>query len=153
MIGKYVSKHGKVVFWDGKFGKGCCYFEDCTKAATYGQLGRNACYCFSHKQPGMVDVTNKRCACGRTVSFGYAGQKPTACASCKTPLMVCVRKRNLCACGVRANYGLVDGRATACRVHKTEEMVDVAHSLCPCGVRKNIRISRRSANGMQNLCG
>ena len=39
-----------------------CAFEGCTKTANFGMPGGRATHCATHKEDGMVDVKNPRCA-------------------------------------------------------------------------------------------
>ena len=52
----------------------------------------------------MVDIKNKRCACGKHPYLGFPGDTtPTCCSSCKKDGMVDI-KSTRCACGKRHSY-------------------------------------------------
>lgn len=38
-----------------------CAFGDCLLAASFGPAGKQAIYCSAHKDPGMVNLTHRRC--------------------------------------------------------------------------------------------
>jgi hypothetical protein len=68
------------------------------------------------------------------MSFGFPGERATACKDCRKEGMVDV-VNNLCAeHGKRMNFGFSGERATACKDCRKEGMVDVKNNLCfKCG--------------------
>ena len=67
----------------------------------FGVPGGRATACRACKEPGMINVKNKRCKCGKLLLFfGVPGGSPTACRACKEPGMIDLKnKRYKCGKG------------------------------------------------------
>ena len=89
----------------------------------------------------MVDIKNKRCACGKRPCFRFPGDRTrTCCFSCKKDGMVYIKnklKTKLrCACGKRPCFGFPgDMTPTCCSSCKKDGMVDIKHKRCARGKR------------------
>ena len=86
----------------------------------------------------MINVTAKRCSCGKQPAFNVPGEKtPVCCKICKTDDMIDVKSKK-CQCGNRTIYN-VPGETIGicCSKCKTDEMVDVISKRCSCGTRPN----------------
>ncbi len=57
-----------------------CKYEDCNKAANYGDPGKTGQYCYHHKQDNMIDVKHQLCKsndCNKRATFNLIEeQKP-----------------------------------------------------------------------------
>jgi hypothetical protein len=82
----------------------------------------------------MVDVTHKKCKCGKIPIYNEPGKtKAICCNKCKTETMVDVKHKK-CKCGKRPIYNEPGKtKAICCNKCKTETMVDVKHKKCKCG--------------------
>ena len=81
----------------------------------------------------MIDIINKKCKCGKQMSFGYPDDKrPTACSTCKLDGMIDIKNKK-CKCGKNMYFGYPDKRPTACSGCKLEGMIDLKHKKCKCG--------------------
>ena len=70
-----------------------CCFKGCTKRSNFDVEGSiRGKYCKNHKEPGMIDVNNKRCrftGCKFHPAFNFEGMKPALyCLDHKEPLMI-----------------------------------------------------------------
>lgn len=65
------------------------------KRSTFGQAGEKATLCGDCRQPGMIDVKNRRCVCGKHVPhFGLpSSTKGTHCSECASLEMIDVRSQ------------------------------------------------------------
>ena len=117
----------------------CNHPDGCTTRASFGIQGtKMATRCSIHKEPGMVDVINRRCdhpdGCTTQPLFGLPGSKAgTRCSVHKDPGMVDVRHRRCDypdGCKKQPLFGLPSSKATRCSVHKEPGMVNVRHRRC-----------------------
>ena len=95
----------------------------------------SATHCSACRQPGMLDVRNRRCQCGAAVPyFGRPGTGPaTCCARCRQPDMVDVRSRR-CRCrATTPRFGFPGQTASCCSLCKSPGMVNVRGRRCVCG--------------------
>ena len=65
----------------------------CSKRAEWGLTGGHRTRCTTHKEPGMVDLNNRRCCdhpdgCSKQPNFGLSGSPAIRCATHKEPGMV-----------------------------------------------------------------
>ena len=71
--------------------------------STFGYLGADATACKACRKPGMVDVKNRTCACGRSVqpTFGRCGDpRASCCLACRSLDMVDLKSRKCSGCGL-----------------------------------------------------
>ena len=117
--------------------KTCCE-GDCKKQSNYNFEGnKNALYCNSHKQEGMVDIKNKRCCeegCKTRPYYNFEGNKNALyCNSHKQEGMIDVKHETCCeeGCKTRPYYNFEGNKnALYCNSHKKEGMIDVKHERC-----------------------
>ena len=74
------------------------------------------------------------CVCGKHVSFGFPGGKPTHCQVCKKDGMENVKTKR-CPCGKQPTFGVPNGKPTHCVVCKESGMENVVNKKCLCGKR------------------
>ncbi|CAM9141064.1 unnamed protein product [Choristocarpus tenellus] len=75
----------------GKRGRRLCHAEGCSLCPSFGFEGDVAVSCSHHKQPGMRNLTARRCQhpdCFTVANFGLPGLKPGFCAAHSTAGMV-----------------------------------------------------------------
>ena len=116
-----------------------CGEPGCKKFPTYNLEGsEHGNFCARHKQPGMVDVKNKRCAhaggCKKWPSFNVPGAKSgIVCGSHRLEGMVDVRSKK-CehpGCTRQPKFNIPSDRTGRfCSHHKEAGMVDVKNSRC-----------------------
>jgi hypothetical protein len=116
--------------------KTCCE-GDCKKQSNYNFEGnKNALYCNSHKQEGMVDIKNKRCCeegCKTRPYYNFEGNKNALyCNSHKQEGMIDVKHETCCeeGCKTLPTYNFEGKTPLYCNSHKKEGMIDVKHERC-----------------------
>ncbi|CAM9516590.1 unnamed protein product, partial [Discosporangium mesarthrocarpum] len=75
----------------GKRGRRLCHADACSLCPSFGFEGEVAVSCSHHKQPGMRNLTARRCQhpdCFTVANFGLPGEKPGFCAAHSTDGMV-----------------------------------------------------------------
>jgi hypothetical protein len=106
--------------------------KECSKKATFNFKGLKAIFCVAHKDAGMVDVCNKKCACGTQPSWNFKGFKALYCGACKTDGMI-EPNRKMCACGlVRPTFNFQGLKPEFCSACKSDGMVNVIDERCFC---------------------
>jgi hypothetical protein len=95
---------------------------------------KKATCCSGCKQEGMINITNKKCPCGKRPSFGFEEDKTaTCCTVCKKDGMIDIKHKK-CLCGKRPYFGFEnDKKATCCKDCKKEGMFDITNKKCICG--------------------
>lgn len=128
-----------------------CNAPGCNKQPSFGSAqDRRACFCYTHKLPGMVNVRRRFCSaagCTKYPSYGLA-QNPSAtpngrradwrkmyCASHKSADMVNVIRKPCRApgCNKQTTYGVAGSGysgAMYCAAHKLPGMVNVVSKRC-----------------------
>jgi hypothetical protein len=94
-------------------------------------------YCNSHKEPGMIDVKNKKCKyeeCTKRPNFNFEGEnKGLYCNSHKEDGMVDIthKKCNYEECNKRPNFNFEgENKGLYCNSHKEPGMIDVKNKKC-----------------------
>eukprot|EP00903_Cladosiphon_okamuranus_P020070 g18436.t1 len=138
-----------------------CKGERCTRQPSFGTEGdRRASYCARHREPGMVNVTSRRCQmldCVRHPNFGehrHMGMVDVVSRRCRNPF--CVR---------RPLYNLGGLRPVWCSRHKLPGMIDVVSARCQApgcfshpsfgyaADRKPLRCAKHRLKGMEGVKG
>ena len=88
--------------------------------------------------------------CDTRPSYGLVWQKPTHCATHKTPDMTDVVNKRCALCDTLATYGLVWQKPTHCATHKTPDMSDVMHKRCSTG--DGYGVWKNLPKGYPDLC-
>jgi len=97
--------------------------------------------CAECKTPGMIDVTNKKCPCGKQPSFNFLGENVGICCKiCKSSEMIDVMNKK-CPCGKQPIFNFPgENVGICCKECKTPEMVNVKHKKCPCEKKPHFNI-------------
>jgi len=131
-----------------------CKEDGCKTRPIFNFKGGKAMLCFAHKQDGMVDVKNKKCAyenCKTLPIFNFKGGKALLCLTHKQDGMIDVRHKT-CKykdCIIRPTYN-IKGAKTAlyCSSHKENDMIDVLNKPCRyegCTIIPNYNIEGKKA--------
>ena len=103
--------------------------------------------CAKCKEPGMIDVKNKKCRCRISQPcFNFEGEKKAICCSkCKEPGMINVINKR-CKCGTSRPYFNFEGesKASCCSKCKEEGMIDVKNKRCNCGTHPTFNFEGES---------
>ena len=80
----------------------------------------------------MVDLTSKKCKCGKKCYYNYQGNPPEFCSECKINEMINVRDKK-CKCGKARPIFNYEGLSPEfCSLCKTTDMNDVKNTRCNC---------------------
>lgn len=98
-------------------------------------VGKRAEFCLAHKEADMIDVLNKKCACGLAQPrWNFQGLKSRYCSTCKLDGMIEPNRKMCGGCGlVRPTFNLAGLTAEFCNTCKTDGMVNVISKRCFCG--------------------
>ncbi|CAM9843387.1 unnamed protein product [Pylaiella littoralis] len=117
-----------------------CSHRGCPTRPTYGAKGATAReYCSKHAEPGMVDVTTRRCKqedCTKRASFGVEGGTEKSAEFCfghALPCMVNVRSKRCAHAGCKTRPIFAAARSAKgefCAAHAAPGMVDVVNRKC-----------------------
>ena len=104
----------------------------CSKKATFNLVGKRAEFCLAHKEADMIDVKNKKCACGLAQPrWNFQGLKSRYCSTCKLDGMIEPNRKMCGGCGlVRPTFNLAGLTAEFCNTCKTDGMINVINSIC-----------------------
>jgi hypothetical protein len=109
----------------------------CGKRPHFGLPGdtkRIWCGTCPDKPNEAVDVTNKKCMCGKArPSFALLGEPPLWCSECKLQEAVDIKSKK-CKCGKsQPNYGFPGKKAEWCGKcpDKPDDVVNIVSKLCP----------------------
>lgn len=112
--------------------------DGCSKAASYGFVGRTAEMCARHASPGMVNLRHKTCAhvnCFTRPSRGSPISMTAEFCSKHAPsgsISIFSKERKKCArpgCSQKPSFGVKGcNRKTFCSLHATDEMVNIVAS-------------------------
>ena len=112
----------------------------CPIRGTYGFEGSSERFCVKHNGPLMIQLEKQyrqRCKCGKIVSYGFEGKKPTCCAQCCEPGMLNTRAKRCKKCNKVACFGLKGGKIEYCKEHSSQEMNNLtSHKKCYCGKKR-----------------
>lgn len=107
--------------------------ELCEISASFGFPGeRKPLRCVEHKLPGMLNVVNAKCPCGKFATFGTTrGGTATNCSRCREPGMFSCNRR-LCELCNRCARHTLEGESTKrfCSDHRTGKVVDLSAYRC-----------------------
>ncbi|CAM9375432.1 unnamed protein product [Ectocarpus sp. 12 AP-2014] len=113
-----------------------CSHPECTKSPYFGWHGESAVSCVAHKEPGMVDVKNKRCefeGCMKRRLFGFRGERARFCGAHRQEGMVDLKNKRCkwIGCTKQANFS-ERGKfvASFCEEHRSPGMVDIKGARC-----------------------
>lgn len=121
----------------------------------FGFVGQKPSVCGSHRQPGMVNLKDRRCEmepCTIQPTFAFPGDKPRYCSKHKCEGMVNVRHK-LCqhpTCSLVPTYGREGTRIPVfCRAHRMTNMVDLKRAREAASRPQKVRIynKRRAGEG------
>ena len=104
--------------FDGKQWRRVC---KCGIRPNFNFEGESTAICCSEcKEPGMIDVKNPRCKCGKSRPyFNFEGESTAICCSkCKEQGMIDVKNRR-CKCGKRPTFNF-EGKSKALCVRHSE---------------------------------
>ena len=104
-----------------------------TKKPRYGVDKYSELYCREHADPGMVDVVNRRCRCGKSQpTFAMEGDRAECCGKCRDPGMVDVVSRRCehSECTKSAWKGIPGHSPTRCAGHVCDGMIKYPRSRC-----------------------
>ena len=111
-----------------------CY---CGKYASFNHSGEKARFCADHKEPNMINVTNKKCevdGCEKIPTYNVRGKKKGRfCADHKESNMVDVKNKKCEADGcekIPAYNVRGKKKRRFCADHKDPEMVNVVSKIC-----------------------
>jgi len=89
-------------------------------------------YCASCRIENMIDLTSKKCKCGKKCYYNYDNKIPEFCSNCKTSEMTNVRDKK-CKCGKsRPTFNYEGLKPQYCSLCRVENMIDVANTRCNC---------------------
>ena len=92
----------------------------CGKRANFNYEGEPARFCKDCSAANMIDVKNKKCACGKgQPSFNVEGKKAKHCAACKTEDMIDVKNKKCLTplCGTQVQIERYRGYCLRCFMH------------------------------------
>ena len=113
-----------------------CNYSGCKiKNAVYDISGGKGRFCNEHKEPGMIDVKNKRCefdGCDVQPTYDISGGKGRFCNEHKEPGMIDVKHKRceFDGCDVQPVYDISGGKGRFCNEHKEPGMIDVKSKRC-----------------------
>lgn len=113
-----------------------CAVPNCSKNASFSNVGEKPKFCSTHKEENMVNVINKKCLgeeCSLRPSFNILGGKPLYCGLHKLDNMVNSMTK-FCehqGCLITPVYNLPDIKGGRfCSTHKEEGMINVVNNIC-----------------------
>lgn len=119
-----------------------CLEKNCTKEASFGELGGKPSYCFTHKKNGHVDVKHKKCEiinCTERAHYGKIGHPKIHCLGHKekneimNPNPDCKYDNQNRKCKNKAIYGI--NKLLHCELHKGENEINLTEQNCKkCGL-------------------
>lgn len=114
-----------------------CATEGCVRRPLFGWQGtRQAQFCSSHREPGMINVLCRRCevdGCRHQPSFGLPGGRPQRCSLHKEAGMVNVSAPRCQSpgCDVVPSFGKRGGKkGILCGAHRREGDIDLVTCRC-----------------------
>ena len=136
--------------------KNKCIYKGCTVLnPLFDYKGGKGRYCFTHKEPDMIDVKHKRCeqdGCNLQPSYDIKGGKGRFCTTHKMLDMIDIKNHYCEYIGctivnpIFNKKGVKKGKY--CVTHKDDDMVDVKHKTCEydhCTIRATFDI--KGGNG------
>jgi hypothetical protein len=134
-----------------------CIYENCMKQPTYNlPTETKALYCFEHKTPDMINVSNKNCQhakCKETAIFGFINKRSQYCLSHKLPNMINLVLENKCSVLDCDNeYCHVIKTDKYCNAHvPSEESGMVVKRLCKyCDIKEDATFVCKDCKKIQN---
>ena len=109
-----------------------CESPGCEKQAIFGEPGESAQFCLTHRNENTVLIYIPQCSeCTMIASYGYEGEKKTACFNHKKPGMITSNKKMCEKCNlIIATYGWKNGKCQFCYSHFEEGMIDLSYKKC-----------------------
>jgi hypothetical protein len=126
-----------------------CLNDNCNKHANFNVFGLKPLYCSTHKETGMLDVVNKRCAeidCDVIPSFNFSHEKkPIFCFTHKTDGMLDIKTKRCIeiGCITHASFNYKGEKKKYCKIHKKENMINISKkcSFLDCDVTPGFNFS------------
>ena len=111
-----------------------CKYDGCAvKNAVYAKPGEKiAKYCASHKEPGMIDIKNKRCdfeGCTTRPYYGKPGMCPSHCSTHREKGMIKRPKAKCKKCKEPAIFGK-NFTNLHCETHKDDDDINLVEKEC-----------------------
>ena len=119
-----------------------CSIIDCKERARYKFINETELYCPTHKHPGMIDVSNKKCiypGCVTRPCYNLIGEKKgILCNKHKGNGMVDVANKRCPSIGCKKGrmYNYEGEMRLYCTNHKLEGMINLV------GIKKNRTIKK-----------